>query len=64
MSKAIKYYYDFLSQPSRALWIGMKMSKTPFEDCPVALRKRKNNNKLIIKPAYEIFGKCVFQRSS
>jgi len=52
MSKAIKYYYDFLSQPSRALWIGMKMSKTPFEDCPVALRKRKNNNKLIIKPAY------------
>ncbi|KAH8400748.1 hypothetical protein KR009_000740 [Drosophila setifemur] len=41
MSKAIKYYYDFLSQPSRALWIGMKLSKTPFEDCPVALRKQE-----------------------
>ncbi|KAH8401601.1 hypothetical protein KR009_006751 [Drosophila setifemur] len=39
MSKAIRLYYDFLSQPSRALWIGMKLSKTPFEDCPVALRK-------------------------
>ncbi|EDW35564.1 GL17152 [Drosophila persimilis] len=41
MSKSIKYYYDFLSQPSRALWIGMKLGKTPFEGCPVALRKRE-----------------------
>ncbi|KAH8324732.1 hypothetical protein KR074_012074 [Drosophila pseudoananassae] len=41
MAKSIKYYYDFLSQPSRALWIGMKLSKTPFEDCPVALRKQE-----------------------
>ena len=41
MSKLVKIYYDFISQPSRALWIGLKMSKTPFEDCPVALRKSK-----------------------
>ncbi|SPP74027.1 blast:Alpha-tocopherol transfer protein-like [Drosophila guanche] len=41
MSKAIKYYYDFLSQPSRALWIEMKLGKTPFDECPVALRKRE-----------------------
>ncbi|EDW47133.1 glutathione S-transferase theta-1 isoform X2 [Drosophila sechellia] len=41
MSKAVKYYYDFLSQPSRALWIAMKLGKTPFEDCPVALRKQE-----------------------
>ncbi|KAH8321769.1 hypothetical protein KR067_000743 [Drosophila pandora] len=41
MSKAIKFYYDLLSQPSRALWIGLKLSNTPFEDCPVALRKRE-----------------------
>ncbi|TMW50315.1 hypothetical protein DOY81_004592 [Sarcophaga bullata] len=41
MSKLVKIYYDFISQPSRALWIGLKMSKTPFEDCPVALRKKE-----------------------
>ncbi|KAH8405491.1 hypothetical protein KR215_000912 [Drosophila sulfurigaster] len=41
MSKAIKYYYDLLSPPSRALWIALKLAKTPFEDCPVALRKKE-----------------------
>ncbi|XP_034479983.1 glutathione S-transferase theta-3-like [Drosophila innubila] len=39
MAQAIKYYYDLLSPPSRALWIALKLAKTPFEDCPVALRK-------------------------
>uniref|UniRef100_A0A1A9VVR5 Glutathione S-transferase theta class 1 n=1 Tax=Glossina austeni TaxID=7395 RepID=A0A1A9VVR5_GLOAU len=39
MSKVFKYYYDLMSQPSRALWIALKMGKTQFEDCPVALRK-------------------------
>ncbi|XP_037932476.1 glutathione S-transferase theta-1 [Teleopsis dalmanni] len=34
----LKYYYDLLSQPSRALLIILKMSDTQFEDCPVALR--------------------------
>ncbi|KAM7345502.1 glutathione S transferase T1 [Cochliomyia hominivorax] len=41
MSKLVKYYFDLMSQPSRALWIGLKMSKTPFEECPVALRRRE-----------------------
>ncbi|XP_061393130.1 glutathione S-transferase theta-1-like [Musca vetustissima] len=38
MSK-VKYFYDLLSQPSRALWIALQMGKIPYEDCPVALRK-------------------------
>lgn len=37
----MKLYYDFLSPPSRAVWIALKLAKTPFEDCPVALRKRE-----------------------
>ncbi|EDW60482.1 glutathione S-transferase theta-3 [Drosophila virilis] len=41
MAQAIKLYYDFLSPPSRALWLALKLCKTPFEDCPVALRKRE-----------------------
>lgn len=35
----IKFYYDLLSQPSRALFIFMKLSKIPFEEYPIALRK-------------------------
>ncbi|XP_073811546.1 glutathione S-transferase theta-3-like [Musca autumnalis] len=38
MSK-VKYFYDLMSQPSRALWIALQMGKIPYEDCPVALRK-------------------------
>ncbi|KAL3273241.1 hypothetical protein HHI36_014695 [Cryptolaemus montrouzieri] len=34
----LKYYYDLLSQPSRALYILLKINKIPFEACPVALR--------------------------
>ncbi|XP_034479982.1 glutathione S-transferase theta-3-like [Drosophila innubila] len=41
MAQSIKYYYDLLSPPSRALWVALKLAKTPFEDCPVALRKRE-----------------------
>ncbi|XP_004521710.1 glutathione S-transferase theta-1 isoform X2 [Ceratitis capitata] len=36
---SLKYYYDLMSQPSRALHIILKMSNVQFEDCPVALRK-------------------------
>ncbi|KAH8377325.1 hypothetical protein KR093_004898 [Drosophila rubida] len=39
MAPKLKYYYDLLSPPARALWIALKLAKTPFEDCPVALRK-------------------------
>ncbi|XP_055843255.1 glutathione S-transferase theta-1 [Episyrphus balteatus] len=45
MSKPISYYYDLMSQPSRAMWIIFKMSGTPFEDCPVALRKGEHLSK-------------------
>ncbi|XP_017156415.1 glutathione S-transferase theta-1 [Drosophila miranda] len=34
----IKYYYDLMSQPSRALFIIFRLSGMPFEDCVVALR--------------------------
>ncbi|XP_068144674.1 glutathione S-transferase theta-1-like [Drosophila tropicalis] len=39
MARSLKLYYDFLSPPSRVLWLSLKLSKTPFEACPVALRK-------------------------
>lgn len=32
-----------MSQPSRAIWIALKMGKISFEECPVALRKCKLN---------------------
>ncbi|XP_017784965.1 PREDICTED: glutathione S-transferase theta-1-like [Nicrophorus vespilloides] len=41
---SLKLYYDFLSQPSRALYILLKTSKLPFEDCPVALRNGAHLN--------------------
>ncbi|KAJ8941749.1 hypothetical protein NQ314_010286 [Rhamnusium bicolor] len=37
----LKYYFDLMSQPSRALYIFLKLTKIPFESCPVALRKGK-----------------------
>ncbi|XP_067640763.1 glutathione S-transferase theta-1 isoform X2 [Eurosta solidaginis] len=36
---SLKFYYDLMSQPSRALLIILKMSGVQFQDCPVALRK-------------------------
>ncbi|XP_052900145.1 glutathione S-transferase theta-1-like [Anopheles moucheti] len=39
MSRGLKLYYDFMSQPSRALYIFLSINKVPFERCPVALRK-------------------------
>ncbi|XP_018576339.1 glutathione S-transferase theta-1-like [Anoplophora glabripennis] len=35
----LKYYFDLMSQPSRALYIFLKLTNIPFEACPVALRK-------------------------
>lgn len=37
MSK-LKLYYDLMSQPSRALYMFVKLNKIPFEDKAVALR--------------------------
>lgn len=39
MGAPIKFYYDLLSQPSRALYIFFKLAKIPVDLCPVALRK-------------------------
>ncbi|XP_017486548.1 PREDICTED: glutathione S-transferase theta-1-like [Rhagoletis zephyria] len=36
---SLRFYYDLMSQPSRALHIILKISGAQFEDCPVALRK-------------------------
>lgn len=39
MRAPIKFYYDLLSQPSRALYIFMKLTKIPFDQHPVAIIK-------------------------
>nr|AUO28660.1 glutathione S-transferase theta [Lasioderma serricorne] len=35
----LKFYYDLMSQPCRALYILLKINKIPFEPCLVNLRK-------------------------
>ena len=51
----LKLYFDFLSQPSRALYIFLKINKIPFEACQVALRKGKQTMKKAKKQAYDRF---------
>lgn len=41
-SAPIKFYFDLLSQPSRALYIFLKQAKIPTDDHPIALRKGKD----------------------
>lgn len=41
MSAPVKFYYDLLSQPSRALYIFFKLAKIPVDENPIALRKGK-----------------------
>lgn len=38
LKMTLKFYFDLLSQPSRALYILFKMTKLPYESIPVALR--------------------------
>lgn len=38
---SVKFYYDLLSPPSRALLTFFKMARLPIQEVPVALRKRK-----------------------
>lgn len=35
----LKYYFDLLSQPSRAVFILLKLNNIPFEPHPVALKE-------------------------
>uniref|UniRef100_A0A1Q3FIY1 glutathione transferase n=1 Tax=Culex tarsalis TaxID=7177 RepID=A0A1Q3FIY1_CULTA len=39
MSKILRYYYDLMSQPSRALYIFLEKTKIPYERCLVNLGK-------------------------
>lgn len=39
MSRQIKFYFDLMSQPSRALYICLELCKIPHTKVPVALRK-------------------------
>ncbi|KAL4223753.1 Glutathione S-transferase theta-1 [Mactra antiquata] len=41
---ALKYYYDLMSQPSRAIYIFLKANKINFVPKPVALRKGEHFN--------------------
>jgi glutathione S-transferase len=40
----MKFYFDLMSQPSRALYIFFKLNKIPVEYVPVALRKSEHMN--------------------
>ncbi len=35
----LKYYYDLMSQPCRALYIFLRINNIPFEDKEIAIRK-------------------------
>ncbi|XP_062550797.1 glutathione S-transferase theta-3-like [Armigeres subalbatus] len=35
----IRFYYDLISQPCRALYIFLEQNKIPHQKCPIALRK-------------------------
>lgn len=39
----IKFYYDFLNQSSRALYILLEASKVPYEAIPISVLKGKYN---------------------
>uniref|UniRef100_A0A1B0ANH0 GST N-terminal domain-containing protein n=1 Tax=Glossina palpalis gambiensis TaxID=67801 RepID=A0A1B0ANH0_9MUSC len=40
----LSFYYDLMSQPSRALYIILKIGGIRFRDCPVGLRNGNNEN--------------------
>ncbi|KAL9696275.1 hypothetical protein quinque_015560 [Culex quinquefasciatus] len=42
MSTELRYYYDLMSQPCRALYIFLEMTKIPYRRCPIDLRKGEN----------------------
>lgn len=44
MSAPVKFYFDLMSQPSRALYIFLKQTKIPAEFYPVDLRSGEMNS--------------------
>lgn len=49
MTAPIKFYYDLMSQPSRALYIFLKLSKIPTDFNPIALRTGKFSVKILFQ---------------
>lgn len=43
----VKFYFDLLSQPSRALYIFLKQAKIPFDEHQIALRQGKHPKQVI-----------------
>lgn len=39
MSKQLKFYYDLMSQPARALYMFLKLNQIPHEPCVVSIGK-------------------------
>ncbi|XP_005089374.1 glutathione S-transferase theta-1 [Aplysia californica] len=67
----LKYYYDLLSQPSRAVYLFLTYNKVPFEAKPVALRKNehysaefKKINPFSLVPAIDDDGFCLTESTA
>lgn len=58
MSKAVKLYFDLMSQPSRALYIMFDMAKIPVNHQPVALRNGRYSP--LMRSKYKLL--CVIKR--
>lgn len=41
MAQPLKFYYDFMSQPARALYMFLKLNNIPFEKCPISIKDGK-----------------------
>ena len=39
---SLNYYYDLMSQPSRAVYMFLNMNKVPYVERPVAMRKGRS----------------------
>jgi len=62
----LNYYFDLMSQPSRAVYMFLNITKVPFVPKPVALRKGEHNgddfkkiNPFSLVPAIEDDGWCL-----
>ena len=62
----LNYYFDLMSQPSRAVYMFLNINKVPFVSKPVALRKGEHNgaafkeiNPFSLVPAIEDDGWCL-----
>ncbi|XP_076453326.1 glutathione S-transferase theta-1-like [Babylonia areolata] len=63
---ALKYYYDLMSQPCRAVYMFLRLNKIRYEDKPLAVRKGEHRteeyakiNPFKLVPALEDDGFCL-----